>query len=214
MTHVNSFLCPIGLVLLFASCAQEPAVESVESPQAAQPATAPEWTGDPLSAEPAPGVDRFPCSAISQADIENLLNNPLEPASFAVEDAHDDGAAFQAESCSWLSFAEGSNEITIRVSQASHFPDATVLCPEPSQPQIETLIPEDEGTVERPSWQSVPNLGNRAWWIYEDPPGIGNLVVCANEARIAIEVSIGNGDGALALNAGRSLVEKVVDSLQ
>ncbi len=215
MTYkLQSILVLVTLVgLATVSCGKdESEANASASSGSADSSQAPNWADDePLAPGPAPGADHYPCSVITQAEVEELLGNPLEYASYAVEEILEIDGGFQTESCSWLSFAEDSNEVTLHVSQTQHFPGGSILC---SAPEVPTNNPENDGAEEKIELvQPISELGDRAWWIYDQVIGIGYLQACSDQARVAVEVSISRGDQDLALAASRFLVTQALADL-
>ncbi len=143
--------------------------------------------------------EQFPCSVITQDEIERLLGNAVEPAVFAREEITENGETFSAEVCSWLSFEDGANEATLWVSQPEHFPGGEIACELPDV---------DEETLVLPT----PDLGTQAWWIHDQSAGVGSLLACSSQLRVQIDIASGTQGQALALQVARALVSQVLEA--
>lgn len=192
---------------------------------------------DDLPADQAAGEERFPCTVIDQAEIEELLGNAVEPPAWTLEEVADAGATFNAETCSWLTFAEGAGEIVLQVSRPEHFVDDAVVCwepdepvdeedegeesagadaPDPGEPEDDEVAPSDSEAgpdndlPPEPSPIEIADLGSSAWWFYDSATAFGSLQVCHPQARIAVEASA--GDGEVARRAAVELGRRVIGS--
>lgn len=144
----------------------------------------------------------FPCNIFEQQEVEALMGNELEPASYTFENINENGHEYQADSCSWFTFADDANEIELRVSQAKHFGSGSVECEAPANADTGPHTP-----------QSIPGIGHAAWWEYDKSWGMGTLLVCSPAARIKVEVDLAADDNAAALEAARKMAEKALESV-
>lgn len=184
---------------------------------------------DDPPADQAASEERFPCTVIARAEIEELLGNAVEPPAWSLEEVADAGASFDAETCSWLTFAESAGEIVLQVGRPEHFADGAVVCWEPDEPAddegapdprapagegVATSEPEagpDEDLPPEPSPIEITDLGSTAWWFYDPATAFGSLQVCHPQARIAVEVNAGGGE--IARRAGVTVARRVLEGL-
>jgi hypothetical protein len=145
---------------------------------------------------------RFPCSLFEQQEVEALIGNALEPASYTFENISENGHDYQGESCEWFTFADDANEIGLRVSQAKHFQSGSVECKAPSNADSGPHAP-----------RSTPGIGESAWWEYDKSWGMGTLLVCSTAARIRVEVDLATDDETAALAAARTLAERALENV-
>lgn len=188
---------------------------------------------DDLPADQAGGEERFPCTVIDRAAIEELLGNPVEDPAWTQEEVADEEATFAAETCSWLTFAEGASEIILQVSRAEHFENGEVVCwkpeehadgdddgdesagadgPDPGSPADDGVADSEAGPDEdlpsEPSPIEITDLGSSAWWLYDPVTAFGSLQICHPSGRIAVEVNADDGETArrAAVELGRRVI--------
>lgn len=143
--------------------------------------------------------EEFPCSLLTQAEVEQLAGNPLEPGDAITNNVTEDTNSFQAAQCDWSSF-EGENpvEVTLAVSQDDDFPSGSVECPE---------LP---GTTSQ-----LDDIGTQAFWAWNDPGTtlkIGSLRVCTADALVTVDVS-SPGDEASTQQIARGVAEAALAAL-
>lgn len=183
---------------------------------------------DDAPVDQAAGAGRFPCTVADQQEIEGLLGNAVEAPSWTLEEVADEGTTYDAETCSWLSFADDASEIILQVSRAEHFADGRVRCwtpvaenPEDSAQSADedggedadvtgTATAEVEEDIEpAPTPVAVADLGSTAWWTYDPATAFGQLQVCHPNGRIAVEVSA--SDGGAARRAGVTVARRALE---
>ena len=146
-----------------------------------------------------PRVEEFPCDLITQAEIETIAGNPLDPGDVATNHVTENDATWTDNECAWLSTQSGNpTEITLTVSRAADFPSQTVECPK--------II----GTT-----TAVSGVGTSAQWLYSDPgteTTVGQLRVCADNALIGVRVT-GSISGSAHLAVARATAQKALAAL-
>ena len=123
----------------------------------------------------AAGTGEFPCSLLSQTQVEQLAGNPLDKGSAATNHTTENDVEYVAEACTWS--ASGSDpavEVTVAVSRASDFPSGSVECP--------PLLGADS---------SVSGLGGPASWSWTGTGSTvekGVLRVCESTSLVTVTV--------------------------
>ncbi len=143
--------------------------------------------------------EEYPCSLLTQDEVEQLAGNPLEPGDATTNNITEDSNSFQAAQCDWSSF-EGENpvEVTLAVSGSDDFPSGSVECPE---------LP---GTTSQ-----LDDIGTQAFWAWNDPGTtlkVGSLRVCTADALVTVDVS-SPGDEASTQQVARGVAEATLAAL-
>lgn len=122
------------------------------------------------------GGGEFPCSLLSQAEIDELAGNTLDPGDATTGDIIEDTVSYVAHTCSWTALGVTDPvEVIVQVSRAEDFPSGSTLCPP---------LPGADSTV--------PGVGDEASWAFSGAGTsieVGELRVCSSSAVISVMVS-------------------------
>lgn len=125
----------------------------------------------------------FPCTLVSQATIEQLAGNAVQPGDASTVHHDENGVRWTAAECAWLSPPGPAVEVDLEVSRADGFASGTVGCP----PLAGSPTPVD-------------GLGSTATWSWTDPGTevtVGTLRICSAGALVDVRVSGPGGEGVL-----------------
>jgi len=144
-------------------------------------------------------AEEFPCDLLTQAEIDEIAGNPLDPGDASTNHVTEDTTQWTARACDWGKLgASEPTEVTLAVSRAADFPSGSVQCPAP--PGTST---------------AVAGLGTSATWAWTDAGTsitVGKLRVCAADALVDVTVS-GAGSGAALLAVAKGVAGKVLAAL-
>ncbi len=138
----------------------------------------------------------FPCTLVTQADIEQFAGNPLDAGDAATNHVSEDTANWTEHACSWAKpDASNPTEVTLAVARAADFPSGSVHCPRP----VGSSTP-------------VTGLGTSARWSFDASGGainVGNLRVCTSTLLVDVNVT-GPGSNAAQLKVARDVAGKAL----
>jgi hypothetical protein len=140
----------------------------------------------------------FPCNLVSQAEIDQITGNPLDPGDAQTNHVTEDDASWTERECAWLKLGvETATEVRLGVSRAADFPSGSVGCPPLS------------------SSTAVSGVGDQAQWSWNDPGTtvtVGALRVCTGDALLQVTVTgTTSGDGHLEI--ARSVAETALAAI-
>lgn len=119
----------------------------------------------------------------------------------------EDRTNYEASACTWVLSGAGSDtsstigvpqDLTLQVSRADDFEDATVVCP----PLMTESIP-------------VPDLGEEAYWSWTNPgtdATIGRIRTCTSTALITVQID-GISDESVARRLGTTIAAAALEAI-
>jgi hypothetical protein len=140
----------------------------------------------------------FPCNLVSQAEIDQITGNPLDPGDAQTNHVTEDDASWTERECAWLKLGvETATEVRLGVSRAADFPSGSVGCP-----------PLASSTA-------VSGVGDQAQWSWNDPGTtvtVGALRVCTGAVLLQVTVT-GTTSGDHHLEIARSVAQSALAAI-